>query len=124
MEIPTRPDEVVISTILPLWKFYEHIWKLNAESYDSFDNFLNRFEDILEVGPIDIGENWSRLIPVFMHQQHQFAKKRMGQPKPPSSNGAKYSQQIQPSRSNLPSKVKASVNKNASNSVYCGYYDS
>ncbi|ORE07723.1 hypothetical protein BCV72DRAFT_304352 [Rhizopus microsporus var. microsporus] len=124
MEIPTKPDKVVVSANLPLWKIYERIWKLNAESYDSFDNFLSRFEDILEVGPIDIGENWSRLISVFMHQQHRYAKKRMGQSKPPSSNEARYSQQIQLSRSNLPSKAKAFVNKNASNNVYCGYYDS
>jgi hypothetical protein len=74
--------ENLIPTNLPVWQFNDHVWKPNAESYDSLDNFLNRFEDILEANMINIDKNWSRLMPVSMHpdQREWFVNNLKGKP--------------------------------------------
>lgn len=63
--IDPKDDQIPVD--LPSWQLAEHVWKPNAESFDSLDNFLNRFEDILEARKFDIDRHWCRLLPITMH---------------------------------------------------------
>lgn len=61
------PKDDKIPVDLPSWLLADHAWKPNAESFDSLDNFLNRFEEILEIHRFNINRHWCRLLPITMH---------------------------------------------------------